>query len=391
GGHSGMEKVITGISIVVALIIVVIVAVFALKGCGSDLPGFGETESQTSSAAESETESVSVPAGQTVEMKNLLGMTQRNAVKTLEEMGLVADVVTGPSDDYKEGQVFEQEYKEGEMLAAGTTVTIKVSTGAEAITIPTDILGASEATARSRLTNLGFNVAERTRTENSDTIDEGRVINTDPAAGSAAAKGATITLILSEGPATREVKVPDITGMTESRAVERLEDNELKAGSISYEESDDVEKGMVIRQNPEAGTTVDEDSSVSFVVSKGAENVAVPNLIGMDIDEAKSALRAAGLEMGTTREDYSEESDKDTIIGQSEREGAKVRKGTRIDVTIGIGPKPTTAAPTETEPTDPPETEPDDIEEPETFEDGGDPDEYENEPEPTPAEDELIP
>ena len=373
---SGMERVITGISIVVALIIVIIVAVFALRGCGADMALFPETSSAETSAPETTTQAAE--NAQQVAMKNLLGMTQRNAVKTLEDMGLTANVETGPSDDYKEGQVFEQEFREGEMIDAGTVVTIKVSTGVEAITIPTNVLGTSEANARSILESLGFRVAEKTRTENSDTIEEGMVINTDPAAGSAASKGTSVTLILSEGPAVKEVKVPDITGLTEAKAVERLEDNDLKAGSISYEASDSVSKGMVIRQDPAAGTKVEENSSVSFVVSNGSENVEVPNVIYMSLSEAKSALAAAGLEVGDVGEDYSEESDKDVVISQSKKGGSKVKKGSKVDIVIGKGPKPTTAAaPTE------PET-------PDSFEDGGDPDEYENEPEPQPAEDEVI-
>ena len=373
---SGMERVITGISIVVALIIVIIVAVFALRGCGADMELFPETtEAETTvpeTTAPPEAEALQVT------MVNLLGMTQRNAVKTLEDMGLTANVETGPSDDYKEGQVFEQEFREGEMVDAGTVVTIKVSTGVEAITIPTNVLGTSEANARSILESLGFRVAEKTRTENSDTVEEGMVINTDPSAGSAASKGASVTLIISEGPAVKEVKVPDITGLTESKAVERLEDNELKAGKISYEASDSVSKGMVIRQDPAAGEKVEENSSVSFTVSSGSESVEVPDVIYMSLSEAKSALSSAGLEVGNVSEDYSEESDKDVVISQSTKGGSKVRKGSKVDIVIGKGPKPTTAAETEA-----PET-------PASFEDGGDPDDYENEPEPQPAEDEVI-
>ncbi len=373
---SGMERVITGISIVVALIIVIIVAVFALRGCGADMELFPETTAAETTGPET-TAAPDAEALQ-VAMVNLLGMTQRNAVKTLEDMGLTANVETGPSDDYKEGQVFEQEFREGEMVDAGTVVTIKVSTGVEAITIPTNVLGTSEANARSILESLGFRVADKTRTENSDTVEEGMVINTDPSAGSAASKGASVTLIISDGPAVKEVKVPDITGLTESKAVERLEDNELKAGDISYEASDSVSKGMVIRQDPAAGEKVEENSSVSFTVSSGSESVEVPNVIYMSLSEAKSALSSAGLEVGTVSEDYSEESDKDVVISQSTKGGSKIRKGSKVDIVIGKGPKPTTAAETQA-----PET-------PASFEDGGDPDDYENEPEPQPAEDEVI-
>lgn len=362
--HSGMEKVITAISIVVALIIVLVIALFVLRGCDSGLPEAESSSTQDESATEASASTLA-----TVEMRNLLGMTERNATNLLVQMGLRYEVISAPSNDYAEGLVFEQEYKEGELVEAGTTVTIKVSSGAEAVEIPQSLRSMSVASARDTLRNLGFEVSDATRQENSDSVEEGYVINTDPAIGTSAKKGSTVTLIVSAGPAVKKVTVPDITGRTESSAISRLEDNNLKAGSISYESSDSVSKGLVISQSPSAGSEVSENSSVSFVISSGTSQVTVPDLEYSTLSQAKQQLLDAGLSLGSVGEEYSDSSTSGLVISQSVSSGSKVDKGTSIDVVIGKGPEPTTAETTT-------EAE-EDANTPGQYEDGGDPDDYE--------------
>lgn len=356
--HSRMEKIVTAISIFVALIIVMVIAIFVMKGCGSELP----LAESSSSAAETTTTAAETSSKATVEMQNLLGMTEANATRLLSQLGLVANVVTEPSEDYAEGLVFEQEYKEGEVLEVGKTVTIKVSAGSEAVEIPNTLKGMSVSDARSTLRGLGFTVAEETRSENSDNVEEGYVIGTDPAMGTAAKKGAVITLIISKGPAVKKVTVPDITGMTESRAISRLEERSLKTGRVTYESSEDVAEGLVISQDPASGKEVEENTSVSFVVSSGSGQVTVPDLTYSTLAQAKQALAAAGLSLGSVSEEYSDESDNGLVIGQSVAKDTKVDKGTSIDLVVGKGPEPTTEAAPEL---------------PSQYEDGGDPDDYE--------------
>ncbi|MCD8078343.1 MAG: Stk1 family PASTA domain-containing Ser/Thr kinase [Lachnospiraceae bacterium] len=355
--RSKVEKVVTGVSIGVAILILLFVVVFVLKSCGAD----STAETSTEASTEETTEEASTAA--TVEMENLLGMTEENAIARLEALGLTYKVETGASDDYDEGLVYEQEYREGETLEEGTRVTIKVSTGASQVTIPTNLEGMSVSEATSALEALGFTVSSRTTEENSDDVEEGLVIDTDPSMGSSADKGSTVSLILSAGPATVTVEVPDVTGLTKSKAVEKLENLGLKVTS-SEAASDDVSEGLVISQSVDEGTEVEEGTSVSIVVSTGSAKVTVPNLKYYTLSEAKSALKELGLEIGEVEEEYSDDSMKGVVISQSVDSGKSVEKGTSIDIVIGLGAEPTTAATTKAS------EETEEV----TYEDGGDPD-----------------
>ncbi|MCD8055084.1 MAG: Stk1 family PASTA domain-containing Ser/Thr kinase [Lachnospiraceae bacterium] len=353
--RSRVEKVVTGVSIGVAILILLIVVVFVMKSCGAD--SAAET---TEASTEETTEEASTAA--TVEMENLLGMTEERAIARLEALGLTYKVETGASDDYEEGLVYEQEYREGELLEEGTSVTIKVSTGASQVTIPTNLEGMSVAAATSALEELGFTVSSSTTEENSDDVDEGLVIDTNPSMGTTADKGSTVSLIISAGPATVTVDVPDVTGLTKSKAVEKLENLGLKV-TTSEAASDTVSEGLVISQSVDEGTEVEEGTSISIVVSTGSAKVTVPNLKYYTLSEAKSALKELGLEIGEVEEEYSDDSMKGVVISQSIDSGESVEKGTSIDIIIGLGAEPTTAATTKASET-----------EAVTYEDGGDPD-----------------
>ena len=93
---------------------------------------------------------------------------------------------------------------------------------------------------------------------------------------------AVVALILTT---PKEVKVPDVTGMTVSQAKTVLENNKLKVGREIKEVSDQPE-GKVIRTNPEAKTVKKEGASVNLYVSKGGNVIKLKNYVGWDVDKA---------------------------------------------------------------------------------------------------------
>ncbi|MDD6212019.1 MAG: Stk1 family PASTA domain-containing Ser/Thr kinase [Clostridiales bacterium] len=343
--HSKIEKIITGISIGVAIIIVIIAAVLILKGCG--ITQNAKETQETAETLESSEDQVA--------MINLLGKTKDEAVSLLKGMNLKYKVETGTSDIYEEGQVFEQEFKEGKMLDIGTVVTIKVSVGNETAVVPNNLAGKTIEEATSLIKSVGLKVSSQIEKQNSDDIEEGLVIDANPSMGNPASVNQPVILIVSEGPAVVEVKVPNIVNLTEASAINRLEESGLKAGKITYESSDSVSAGRVIRQNTEAGKKVEENSEVSFVVSEGSSMTTVPDLRFSSLSDAKDALNEAGLKVGSVDEEYSDESSKGLVIGQSIPEGRSVERGTAVDITIGKGAEPTQPAS-------------------QTYEDSGDPD-----------------
>lgn len=102
----------------------------------------------------------------------------------------------------------------------------------------------------------------------SDSITKGYVISTDPVAGAAADEGSEIKIIISTGPETVMIKVPQLKGLSKESAIAKIESSNLSIGNISTAESDLV-AGTVIDQNIAAGTEIEEHTKISITVSSG--------------------------------------------------------------------------------------------------------------------------
>lgn len=107
--------------------------------------------------------------------------------------------------------------------------------------------------------------------EYSDDVEEGKVIRTDPEAGTELEKGATLTVYISKGKQKEDnenVSVPGLLGMTEDGARAALEAKGLKIGSVDQVDSS-AEAGSVVWQSQDAGAEVTKGSTVNIQISKG--------------------------------------------------------------------------------------------------------------------------
>ena len=200
-----------------------------------------------------------------------------------------------------------------------------------------DVRGMTEDEARDELNdkNLGMRVSGR---EASDEYDEGEIISQDPGDGEKVDEHTTIEVVVSTGPETKMVKVPNVVDAKEADAEKEIED----AGLIvkkEFEASDDVDAGRVISVSPDAGTEVEEGSEVTIVVSTGPETkmVAVPKLVGREAVDAEAALTSAGL-VGSVTEQYSDEP-AGQVISQSPLEGEQVEEGSTVSYVVSLGPE----------------------------------------------------
>ena len=200
-----------------------------------------------------------------------------------------------------------------------------------------DVRGMTEDEARDELNdkNLGMRVSGR---EASDEYDEGEIISQDPGDGEKVDEHTTIEVVVSTGPETKMVKVPNVVDAKEADAEKEIED----AGLIvkkEFEASDDVDAGRVISVSPDAGTEVEEGSEVTIVVSTGPETkmVAVPKLVGREAADAEAALTSAGL-VGSVTEQYSDEP-AGQVISQSPLEGEQVEEGSTVSYVVSLGPE----------------------------------------------------
>lgn len=254
-----MERVTTILAIVAAVIIGVIALVLVANAVGIFKGDDKEQEEQT----------------EEIEMVNVVGMDVEVAKATLDEIYVKYEIKYEESDEIEENKVISQSVNEGEMVKQSETVTLVVSSGVSGVEVP-DVVGKEEQEAMSELRAAGFQVS--TETDYDDDMEEGLVISMkigdkSVAAGEKVPKDSNITLIISMGPAIKQTEVPDLRGLSESAAKDKLSGANLKAGTVSEEYSDSVTAGLVISQSYSPGMEVEEGTAVNFVLSLGKKEV----------------------------------------------------------------------------------------------------------------------
>ena len=134
-----------------------------------------------------------------------------------------------------------------------------------------------------------------------------------------------------------EITVPDVTGKQMTLARQILEDQHLRVKvAETYDAS--VPVGVVVSQTPEAGTMVKEERAITIYVSKGGEELEMPNLRGLNQLDAIDKLQQMGLRLGSAYETFSDE-DSGTVISQDPRSGTRISKGQTVDITVSKGQK----------------------------------------------------
>ena len=134
---------------------------------------------------------------------------------------------------------------------------------------------------------------------------------------------------------TEEVTVPDVKGKPLALARQLLEDSKLRVNVAEVYDTD-VPVGEVVSQDPEAGSKVKEQRTVTIKVSRGGEALEMPDIKGLNRADAEMKLKKMGLSIGNVYEKYSNE-EIDTVIGQETRAGTKISKGTAVDITVSKG------------------------------------------------------
>ena len=137
------------------------------------------------------------------------------------------------------------------------------------------------------------------------------------------------------------VEVPDVTGIPFEQAQQILR-NAGFTTTTQQEESSEVEPGLVIRTDPEAGSEAEEGSEVLVVFSAGPPAVEVPDVVGETRETAESMLVDAGLEVGEVTEQDSDEVEQGRVISSSPQAGSEVPEGTAVALVVSTGPSTVT-------------------------------------------------
>lgn len=270
GLNPKMEKAITIMGIVVAIIIVFIIiylvgSFFGLFKFGSSKKADTQTETQTQTQVQTESDSESEEDdADKVTMIDVRGMTYDDAKDALNKVGLgIFKNGTQSSDDYAEGEIVSQDVEKGEKVDKNTTVKVVISSGKGSVPVP-DVSGKSSDDATSKLEAEGFKVS--TDYKYSDTVAQGKVVETAPSAGTSAQKGETVTIYLSRGPEGTEM--PNLIGQTEEQAKSTLNSMGCSV-NVNTEYNTTQEAGKVVGQSIDPGVRVTSGTTVTIAISKG--------------------------------------------------------------------------------------------------------------------------
>jgi serine/threonine-protein kinase len=178
----------------------------------------------------------------------------------------------------------------------------------------------------------------RQREQSSDTVPEGQIIATDPAAGAEREAGSFVTLILSTGPV--RFPVPNLIDIPLEDAVTQIENNDFVLGDVEERFDDDTPEGFVIRQDPTAGSLATPETVIDLEVSLGSFALTVPNVTGQEKDLAILQLTQAGFETIEEVEEFDLEIPEGAVIRTDPAADRLVPRGDTITIYVSLGPEP---------------------------------------------------
>jgi len=224
---------------------------------------------------------------------DLSGTTKEVAQELLAQAKLLPYVVSSYSTTIAVDSVVAQLPLGGVELAPGSTVAVVVSKGKQPSTVVVPKVTGLNETEAVRLVNASNLSAVVYRSIDPST-SAGQATKQFPAARTSVAPQSAVQILVSQGPGTAPVTVPDVVGKTESAATKSLQKANLTA-SVRSVPSTTIAKGKVINQMPPAGTKSAKGGVVGLLVSSGnSPTAAVPSVVGSDEAGAKKALDTAG-------------------------------------------------------------------------------------------------
>lgn len=269
-----LKKIITVASVAIAVVLAIL-ALVVIGNIAGWFPGglFGgkaTTEKTTGSDVLAPTDALSTTEQETIPMVNVVGLYKTAAEEQMKKNGFTNYTFKEQTDaTVEKGYVISQSVDDGTAITKDTAITIVISSGKEMTSVP-NVVNYEDSQATTLLEEAGLKVTHGYAYD--DNVEKDHVISSDPVAGTEVEEGSTVKIIISNGKKQKKVVVPKLEGMSEADAAVKLTELNL-VGAPTYEYSDTVKEGQVISQDPVVNTEVDEQSTVSYVVSKGQEKV----------------------------------------------------------------------------------------------------------------------
>ncbi len=238
---------------------------------------------------------VQVGPGAYAPVPDVTGRGGDEAVAALEAAGLTAEVSEAHDDDVEQGRVVTTSPGPDEPVRRGGTVEIVVSLGILLLQVP-DVVGTPEEEALATLVDAGFPVGQVNRPYDQE-VPKGDVVATNPPGGETVPHNRPIDVAVSDG--REPVTIPSVVGADRATAEQELTTNGL-VPDVTEDYSTDVPEGRVVAQDPAAGAALRGDR-VTIVVSLGPPLVEVPDVVGRQVDEARTILEDAGFSVDVQR------------------------------------------------------------------------------------------
>ena len=206
-----------------------------------------------------------------IDVPDLIGRTIDDVYADSDVMNNfeIKEASSRQESDRPAGEILDQDPREGQQAIKGSVITVTVSAGGDNVKDTykvVDFTGKSLDYVAASLDAHGIELKEEK--EYSDDVEEGKVIRTDPEAGTELARGETLTVYISLGKEQKSADVPSLTGMTQDAAQRALSERGLSLGSVDQVESDKPE-GTVVWQSIDANSTVNQGTTVNIQISKG--------------------------------------------------------------------------------------------------------------------------
>ncbi|MDU6721300.1 Stk1 family PASTA domain-containing Ser/Thr kinase [Streptococcus mitis] len=249
-------------------------------------------------------------------------------------------------DNYATKPVKKRKFRVRYMILLASIVLVAVSLiwilsrTPATIAIP-NVAGQTVAEAKETLKKANFEIGEE-KSEASEKVEEGRIIRTDPDAGTGRKEGTKINLVVSSG--KQSFQLSNYIGRKSTDVIAELKQKKVPENliKIEEEESSESEEGTVLRQSPSAGTTYDlsKASTITLTIAKKVTSVVMPSYTGSSLEFTKNNLiqivgiKEANIEVVevTTAPSGTAEG---TVVEQSPRAGEKVDLNkTRIKISI---------------------------------------------------------
>ncbi|RII18265.1 Serine/threonine-protein kinase PK-1 [Streptomyces sp. YIM 130001] len=266
-----------------------------------------------------------INSGQFTRVPPLLSKTEKQAASALDDAGLsVREVDRAYSVAYDRGTVMNSAPKAGDRIRSNGRVKLTISLGPRIVTVP-NVKNETLSEARKELDKSGLKPGMVKRAFSED-VPRNSVIGTEPAAGSKRKPGSAIALTVSKG---SPIEAPDVVGESLDDARGELEEAGLEVKVASQRMFSEHDEGDVARQKPGEGTQLATGDTVTLTVSKGQDMVEVPDVEGMQKDEARSELEDAGFEVKVQSWFIGEK-----VWDQSVAGGEEAKRGSEITIRV---------------------------------------------------------